>query len=58
MKKLIFTLAITLLTACGGSVETVQINPFQKVLGKPLPEQPHTGTPTDPFAPVLKKNGG
>ena len=57
MKYLILILAITL-TACGGSSSTPQVNSFQEVLGKPLPEQPMAPVPTDPFAPVLKKNGG
>ena len=57
MKYLILVLAF-LLTACGGSSETAQSNPFQEVLGKQLPEQPVAPVPTDPFAPVLKKNGG
>ena len=57
MKYLILILALTL-TACGGSSSTPQSNPFQEVLGKPLIEQPTLPAPTDPFAPVLKKNGG
>ena len=58
MKYLILILAVTL-TACGGggSVAT-QANPFQEALGKSLPTQPSTPAPTDPFAPLLKKNGG
>jgi hypothetical protein len=58
MKYLILILAVTL-TACGGggSVAT-QVNPFQEALGKSLPTQPAIPTPTDPFAPLLKKNGG
>lgn len=55
MKYLLLILALAL-TACGGSSSTPQSNPFQEVLGKPLPEQPSNVTPTDPFAPVLKKN--
>jgi len=57
MKYLILVLALSL-TACGGSSSTPQSNPFQEVLGKALPEQPVVPAPTDPFAPVLKKNGG
>lgn len=57
MKYLILILALTL-TACGGSSVKESVNPFQAVLGKPLPEQPNAPSPTDPFAPVLKKNGG
>lgn len=57
MKYLILSLAVVL-SACGGSGNAVQTNPFQEVLGKPLPEQPTAPAPTDPFAPVLKKNGG
>jgi hypothetical protein len=57
MKYLILIIAL-LLTACGGSSSAPQVNPFQEVLGKPLPEQPSAPSPTDPFAPVLKKNGG
>jgi hypothetical protein len=57
MKYLILSLVVAL-TACGGSGETAQTNPFQEVLGKALPTQPTVPTPTDPFAPVLKKNGG
>ena len=59
MKNLILILAVSLLTACGGGASTTQqVNPFQEVLGKPLPVQPSAPAPTDPFAPVLKKNGG
>jgi hypothetical protein len=57
MKYLILILAITL-TACGGSSNSSEVNPFQEVLGKPLPEQPTAPVPTDPFAPLIKKNGG
>ena len=57
MKYLILVLALSL-TACGGSSSTPQSNPFQEVLGKALPTQPVAPAPTDPFAPVLKKNGG
>ena len=57
MKYLILSLAVVL-TACGGSSDTAQANPFQEVLGKPLPDQPSAPAPTDPFAPVVKKNGG
>lgn len=57
MKYLILSLAVVL-SACGGSSGTPQVNPFQEVLGKPLPDQPSAPAPTDPFAPVLKKNGG
>jgi len=57
MKYLILILATTL-TACGGSSEMIQGNPFQEVLGKTLPEQPTAPVPTDPFAPLIKKNGG
>ena len=57
MKYLILSLAVVL-SACGGSSSTPQTNPFQEVLGKPLPDQPSAPAPTDPFAPVLKKNGG
>lgn len=48
------------LTACGGSGSSVVIenNPFQQALGKSLPTQPTVPAPSDPFAPVLKKNGG
>jgi hypothetical protein len=55
MKYLILVLAF-LLTACGGSSETAQSNPFQEVLGKTLINQPPAPVPTDPFAPLLKKN--
>ena len=55
MKYLILILAITL-TACGGSTNTVESNPFQEVLGKSLSQQQTVLVPTDPFAPVLKKN--
>ena len=57
MKYLILILALSM-SACGGSSSTQQPNPFQEVLGKPLSEQPVAPVPTDPFAPVLKKNGG
>jgi hypothetical protein len=57
MKYLLLILALSL-TACGGSSSTPQTNPFQEVLGKSLPEQPVAPVPTDPFAPILKKNGG
>lgn len=57
MKYLILSLAVVL-SACGGSSSTPQVNPFQEVLGKSLPDQPSAPAPTDPFAPVLKKNGG
>ena len=57
MKYLILSLALVL-TACGGSGETANTNPFQEVLGKALPTQPMVPVPTDPFASVLKKNGG
>lgn len=57
MKYLILSLTVVL-SACGGSSNTPQVNPFQEVLGKPLPDQPSAPVPTDPFAPVLKKNGG
>lgn len=57
MKYLILSLVVVL-SACGGSGETAQTNPFQEVLGKALPTQPSVPVPTDPFAPVLKKNGG
>jgi hypothetical protein len=59
MKYLILILAVSL-TACGGGGGTMtqpQANSFQEVLGKPLPDQSNVA-PTDPFAPVLKKNGG
>ena len=58
MKNLVSILAVAVLTACGGSSDTAQSNPFREVLGKPLPEQPTAPAPTDPFAPLLKKNGG
>ena len=58
MKNLILILTVVVLTACGGSGETTQTNPFQEVLGKALPTQPTVPAPTDPFAPLLKKNGG
>ena len=59
MKYLILILAVTL-TACGGGGGSVatQANPFQEALGKSLPTQPTTPAPSDPFAPLLKKNGG
>jgi hypothetical protein len=59
MKYLSLILAVTL-TACGGGGSSVVIenNPFQEALGKSLPTQPTAPAPTDPFAPVLKKNGG
>jgi hypothetical protein len=58
MKYLILILAVTL-TACGGGSSVVtQANPFQEALGKSLPTQPTTPTPSDPFAPLVKKNGG
>lgn len=59
MKYLILILTLTL-TACGGGGGSVvtQANPFQEALGKPLPTQPTTPAPSDPFAPVLKPNGG
>jgi hypothetical protein len=57
MKNLILILT-AVLTACGGSPAPTSSNPFQEVLGKPIPEQPVVLTPTDPFAPLLKKNGG
>lgn len=53
MKYTVLILAVVL-SACGGS--SSQTNPFQEVLGKPLANQPNVTTPTDPFAPVLKKN--
>lgn len=58
MKNLILILALGLTACGGGSSTTAQVNPFQEVLGKPLPVQPSAPAPTDPFAPVLKKNGG
>jgi uncharacterized lipoprotein YmbA len=58
MKHLLILILALGLTACGGSSETAQSNPFQEVLGKALPTQPTVPAPTDPFAPVLKKNGG
>ena len=60
MKKSIIALSISLLlAACGGGSSVVtQANPFQEALGKPLPTQPTTPTPSDPFAPVVKPNGG
>jgi len=57
MKNLILILALAL-TACGGGSSTETVNPFDQALGKSLPEQPTAPAPTDPFAPVLKKNGG
>lgn len=57
MKYLILSLVVVL-SACGGSTDTAEINPFQEVLGKSLSQQPTVSVPTDPFAPVLKKNGG
>lgn len=59
MKNLILILTVVVLTACGGggSVAT-QSNPFQEALGKPLPTTPNTPAPTDPFAPLVKPNGG
>ena len=57
MKYLILILAMTL-TACGGSSNSPEINPFQEVLGKSLSQQPTVPVPTDPFAPLVKKNGG
>jgi hypothetical protein len=57
MKYLILILTLSL-TACGGSSNLPQVNPFQEVLGKSLSQQPTVPVPTDPFAPVLKKNGG
>jgi len=56
MKYLILSLAVVLSACGGGSVEN-KSNPFQAVLGKALPAQPNAPVPTDPFAPVLKKNG-
>ena len=56
MKYLILSFVVVL-SACGGSSSAPQANPFQEVLGKPLPDQPSVPTPTDPFAPVVKKNG-
>ena len=57
MKYLILIISVAL-TACGGSSNSSEVNPFQEVLGKPLPEQPTAPVPTDPFAPLVKKNGG
>lgn len=57
MKYLILSLVVVL-SACGDSSSALQSNPFQEVLGKQLLEQPAVPMPTDPFAPVLKKNGG
>jgi hypothetical protein len=56
VKYLILILAVTL-TACGGSSGATDTNPFQQALGKPAVEQPSAPVPTDPFAPVVKKNG-
>lgn len=55
MKYLILILTLAL-TACGGA-STTDTNPFQEALGKPVNDQ-SVPVPTDPFAPVLKKNGG
>lgn len=55
MKYLILILALSL-AACGGSSSTPQSNSFQEVLGKTLIDQPPAPVPTDPFAPLLKKN--
>ena len=57
MKHLILILALSL-TDCGGSSSTPQANPFEQAIGKSVPEQPNAPAPTDPFAPILKKNGG
>lgn len=52
-------LALTLvLTACGGGSVATQSNPFQEAMGKPLLTTPSTPAPTDPFAPLVKPNGG
>ena len=56
--KYTILILVVVLSACGGSSSTPQSNPFQEVLGKQLPGQPVAPGPTDPFAPVLKKNGG
>ena len=57
MKYTILILAVVL-SACGGSSNLSEGNPFQEALGKTLPAQPNATTPTDPFAPLVKKNGG
>lgn len=58
MKYLTVILAV-MLTACGGGGSVAnQNNPFQEALGKPLPANTGTPAPTDPFAPLVKPNGG
>jgi len=57
MKYTVLILAVVL-SACGGGMEVAQTNPFQQALGQLPPAQSNAPVPTDPFAPVLKKNGG
>lgn len=54
MKYTILILAVVL-SACGGSIDTEHHNPFHQAIGRTMMDRPTT-TPTDPFAPVLKKN--
>jgi len=57
MKYTILILAVVL-SACGGSIDTEHHNPFHQAIGRTMIDRPTTTNPTDPFAPVLKKNGG
>ena len=57
MKYTILILAVVL-SACGGSINTEHHNPFHQAIGRTMIDRPTTTNPTDPFAPVLKKNGG
>jgi hypothetical protein len=55
MKYTILTLAVVLL-GCGGSIDTEHHNPFHQAIGRTMVDRPTTTSPTDPFAPILKKN--
>jgi hypothetical protein len=55
MKYTILILAIVL-SGCGGSIDLDHHNPFHQAIGKTMTDRPTTTNPTDPFAPVLKKN--
>ena len=57
MKILLSILVLSILAACGGSGGTAQqVDVFNQAVGKPLPDQPSSSVPTDPFAPLVKKN--
>ena len=56
MKKLFYILVPLTLIGCGGSMDTEHHNPFHQAIGKTMIDRPTTTNPTNPFAPVLKKN--